>query len=107
MPTYQTVPQDEYGSYAWLRREVGAYLGAGFNPDAWDTETASKIDSIVQSGLQQFYFPPPIPDKEGKATPYRWSFLSPVAELKLEIGTSIYALPTDFAGIVEEVTVGQ
>lgn len=107
MPTYQALPQSDYGSHGWLRREIGGYLGFGYNPEAWDDITASKVDSIVQSGLQQFYFPPPIPDKDGKATPHRWSFLAPVAEIELVIDESVYELPEDFAGILENVTVGQ
>lgn len=108
MPTYQNIPQDEYGSYAWLRRETGGFLGLGYNPDSWDVEQAAKVDSIVQSGLMQFYYPPPQVDKDGKAVPHRWSFLAPVAELETVVGQSEYILPEDFAGIVEEgFTVGQ
>jgi hypothetical protein len=107
MATYQNIPQDEYGSVTWLRREISGFLGLGFNPDALDSEQSSKIDSILQSGLQQFYYPPPIPDKDGKSSPHRWSFLAPVAELKLAIDQSAYQLPEDFAGILEDISVGQ
>ena len=106
MATYQELPQSDYGSHDWLKREVGGYLGFGYNPDAYDSEKSAKVDSIIQSGLQQFYYPPPIPDKDGKASPHRWSFLAPVTELVLVNGQNTYELPADFAGILEEVTVG-
>lgn len=107
MPIYPKVPQDEYGSYAWLRREVSGFLGYGYNADALDAERAGKVDSIIQSGLMQFYYPPPMPDKDGNAAPHRWSFLSPVAEMEIVLGESAYDLPEDCSGIIEEFTVGQ
>jgi len=107
MATYQTLPQSDYGSHDWLKREIGGYLGFGYNPSAWDSEKSEKVESIIQSGLSQFYFPPPIPDKDGKAAPHRWSFLAPVAEIELVIDQSAYELPEDFAGILEDMTVGQ
>lgn len=107
MATYKQVPQEEYGSYDWLRREVGGYLGYGYNPSAWDTEKSSKIDSIVQSGLMQFYYHAPMKDGDGNAQPHMWSFMSPVAELEIENGVRDYTLPEDFSGIIEGFTVGE
>jgi len=107
MATYKTVPQDEYGTYLWLKREVGGYLGLGYNPSAWDNETSAKVDSIVQSGLMQFYYPPPMKGEDGEMRPHRWTFLSPVAELDIENGVRDYDLPEDFSGIIQEFTVGE
>ena len=106
MATYDK--QAEYGTYLWLRREVGGYLGFGYNPDAWDTERAAKVDSIVQSGLQQFYYPPPMKGEDGEMRPHKWTFLTPLAELSLVNGQREYDLPEDFSGIVNEgFTVGE
>lgn len=108
MATYPKTPQDEYGSYSWLKRELAGYLGMGFNTDALDNEQAAKIDSLIQSGLMQFYTPPPLPSgKDGEVIAHRWSFLSPVEDLDMAVGQSTYDLPEDFAGALEEVTVGQ
>ena len=107
MPTYKKVPEDEYGSYSWLVREVGGYLGFGFNPSSWDTNQAEKVNSIVQSGIMQFYYHPPMKDEDGKIQPHKWSFLSPVAELEIESGTRIYDLPDDFSGVIGDFTVGE
>lgn len=108
MATYQKLPESGYGSFDWLRREVGGYLGLGYNPDAWDSEQSAKVDSIVNSGLMQFYYPPPIPaGKEGEMVKHRWSFMSPVETMVLVASQSTYELPEDFAGITEEgFTVG-
>jgi hypothetical protein len=106
--TYQKVPADEYGSYHWLMRECAGFLGWGYNVDALDPERAAKLDSIVQSGIAQFYYPPPLPvGEKGETMPHRWSFLTPVAELNVVNGTAEYALEDDFAGAIEDgFTVG-
>jgi hypothetical protein len=107
--TYQKLPSDEWGSYSWLKREVSGFLGMGYNPDTLSPEDSARIDSLIDSGVMTFYYPPPMPvGDKGETMPHRWSFLSPVTELVLSNGEATYALPSDFAGIVEEgFTVGQ
>lgn len=105
MATYKKLPADEYGSYAWLRRETSGFLGYGYNPDTMDEEKASKIESFIQSGVMQFYYHPPLPvGDKGEVMAHRWSFLTPVAELPLVNGVSEYDLPEDCAGAIEEFT---
>jgi len=107
MSTYKQVPQEGYGSYDWLRREVGGYLGMGYNPSVWNAEQAAKVDGIVQSGVMQFYYHPPMRDDKGNIQMHRWSFLTPVAELEIKNGVRDYELPEDFSGIEGGFTVGE
>ncbi len=91
----------EYGSYQFFLREVGGYLGFGYASAAWDLETKQKADSIVQSGVYQFYYPPPIEEQGG---PHVWSFLTPVGSVTTANGTSSYDLPADFSGVLGDLT---
>jgi hypothetical protein len=107
MATYQKIPSSEFGSYSWLRREVGGYLGWWYNPSSYSPEQSDKIDSIIQSGLMQFYYPPPMKDDEGNSRPHKWTFLSPINEMTIEDGVREYALPEDYSGMIEGFTVGE
>lgn len=101
------VSADQHGSLAWLRQQVGGYLGMGYDPNAWGFEKSSKIDSYIQSGVMQVYYPPPI-QVPGDNTPgqqHRWSFLTPVGALNLVAGTSTYDLPQSFSGVIGEITL--
>lgn len=92
------------GTYLWLKREVGGYLGFGWNRNSWSHDQDGRVDSIVQSGLKRFYFPPPLPQGEGSPPrpPHKWSFLCPKTTLPLSSGTQAYNLPADFSGILGE-----
>lgn len=97
----------EYGTYFWLLREIGGYLGYGYAVETWDHEKVGSINSIIQSGVMQFYYPPPLPSNvEGKpnSVPHQWSFLSPLATIDLTAGKFIYDLPEDCSGSVGEFT---
>jgi hypothetical protein len=89
-----------------LAAEVGLFLGYGrgaeFADVAWSAHQAAAIESIVRSGLRQFYYPPPL-DNSGSA--YEWSFLKPVADLTLAAAGSVVTLPDDFGGFDGDVTV--
>jgi hypothetical protein len=98
----------EYGTYQWLRREVGGALDGNFNAAEWDHDKSQKVDSIIQSGYMQMLYPPPLAaPREGAPAPapHQWSFLTPVAEIKLTGGESQYLLPDDFSGVVGDFTV--
>jgi hypothetical protein len=100
------VQNETYGSLPWLRREVGAYLGYGYNQALFDHEKIGVIDSIITSGVMRFYFPPPLPRGDGipDHSPHQWTFLSPVASLAVAAGTATYELPSDFSGVIGEFT---
>jgi hypothetical protein len=98
--TYPITPES-YGSYQWLLREVGVALGYSHDRSTWDHEQEGKVDSFVQRGVMQFYFPPPVSD--GSA-PHQWSFLAPLASLSLTSGTSLYDLPDDYSSPLGDFT---
>jgi len=57
-----------------LRQEVQRFLGYG-RTTAWASLSASfqgDVSSIINRGLRQFYFPPPIP---GETSSHQWSFM--------------------------------
>lgn len=101
------VTADQHGSLAWLRQQVGGYLGMGYDSNAWGFEQTSKINSYIQSGVMQVYYPPPIqvPDDKTPGEPHRWSFLTPVGSLNLVAGVSTYDLPQSCSGVVGEITL--
>lgn len=101
------VKEIEYGTYSWLMREVGGYLFGKFDEAEWTHSEREQIDSIVQSGVRQFYNPPALPAEEHKPqkSPHNWTFMQPMTELILENGTKVYDLPEDFSGIVGDFTV--
>jgi hypothetical protein len=69
-----------YGSYAYLKSEVGTLLGFGRNEATWNHEQRAIADTVVQRGVRAFYLPPPLPkEKYG----HEWSFLRPVLSLSL------------------------
>jgi hypothetical protein len=93
------ITEPEYGTYEYFSRETGGYLGYGYNPDSWSYDQERRVNSLVQSGLRQFYFPPIL-----EKAPYEWSFLKPVAVLSLLDGDYDYDLPEDFGTIVDALT---
>ena len=99
----QTYPTSgiEYGTIHWLRREVGGFSGLGFDYDTLNPEMQGKVDSFIQSGLQQFYYPPPLGEGD---KPHTWTFLWPLSSLDLVADQSTYRLPDDFAGGLEDFT---
>lgn len=110
MAKINAIKPESYGSYQWLLREVGRTLGVGPNPQSYAHDQLRRVDSIVQSGVMQFYFCPPMQkekdqeDGEGGRDerlrqPHTWSFLNQLGTFALESGQSLYTLPEDFAGV--------
>ena len=85
-------------TYQNLVDEVAQFLGYSTS----NATQQSVIDSIVRSGLRQFYFPPPT---DGASGVYDWSFLKPTATLNFASGASVIPLPDDFGGIEGQLTV--
>ncbi len=82
--------------YSDLKREVGFYLGFGTDSAEFLADQLSLVDSIIQSGLRQFYNPPIVP---GQNKPHLWSFLKPSRSITFEKSKKDYTLPDDVAGV--------
>lgn len=67
-----------------IARDVGGYLRFGYNPDEWSREEQGIVDDVLQSGVQQFFYPPVVPSI--KPMRHDWSFLRQTAAL--EVGTT-------------------
>mgnify|MGYP003114411810 CR=1 FL=1 len=110
MAKITSIKPEEYGSYQWLLRETGKSLGLNPSPATWPHDQTQRVDSIVQSGVMQFYFCSPTQnanDEDGAETdrdarlrqPHIWSFLNQLGTFDLTAGESTYELPEDFAGV--------
>lgn len=82
-------------TYDDLAAEVGHWLG--WKRSGWTGDQEATIEACVRSGVRQFYWPPPI---GGEPKAHQWSFLRPVEELTMIIGTGDYTLPDDFGCLV-------
>lgn len=111
MPAWPTGPID-YGSFAWLRREIAPVLGLPHDVRLLDHVDRSRVDSVIESGLRLFYYPNPSQFTVADATeaqkerlkraPHQWSFLQKTATLSIVIGTAVYDLPADFSNFLDE-----
>ena len=63
--------------YADFQRIVGHEIGYGRDTSLWSSNQTSEVDDIIQSGVRQFYFPPP----SGDVISHQWSFLKPSTTL--------------------------
>lgn len=91
-------------TYSSLQSRVARKLG--YPTDSADRSTAqqNELDDVTDSGVRQFYYPPPTPNfPEG----YQWSFLRPEATLTMASETSDYDLPDNYgSGITRLVYNG-
>ena len=84
-----------------LRKEVG-WLWLGERDSAnWSTDETDQIDEMINSGLRQFYHPPPTPMYPKG---HRWTFLEPTTTLTTVSGTEDYTLSADFGGLIGLIT---
>src|SRR5262245_30812662 len=84
---------DYYGEAAWM-------LGFGrATPPLSVSGKHAHVETMLDAGLRQFYFPPALP---GQASPYEWYFLHPIATLATIANTRTYNLPADFGSIASD-----
>jgi len=90
--------------FADFQREVGHYLGFGYDPDNYSSDQTSEVDFIVQSGYRRFLNPPLVP---GESVSHEWNFLSPVASLSVLSATdpADYDMPDDFGSLVGSMSI--
>lgn len=67
-----------YGSWAYLKSEVGNLLEYGRDEASWNHEKRAVADAVVQRGVRAFYVPPLLP---GERYGHEWSFLRPILSL--------------------------
>jgi len=84
--------------YHDIRDAVGHYLGYGRSD--YSQDQLADIEACIESGLRQFYNPPPV----GEGIAHRWSFLQPTASLQLAADQDDYDLPEDLGGITGSLT---
>jgi hypothetical protein len=94
-------------TYTDLMRHVGQYLGFGWDQTQWTRDQNGQADDLVQSGIRQFYSPPPLPSQmQGLAetitsTPgpaHQWTFLRLNQTTTTSPGNAMMTLPADFSG---------
>jgi len=64
--------------YAEYRAELGDYLGYGRTTGNWSAAQITQVQAHMDSGLRQFYSPPPLPTKPRG---HQWTFLHPVTTI--------------------------
>lgn len=93
--------------YPELRAKVGAFLGYGRDPDAWGEKQDDDVADVLESGLRQFYYPPPVEPRSGaihERVSFRWSFLHPVGTFDTVADTWEYSADDDFGSFESNVT---
>lgn len=84
--------------FHYLQRRVGSQLGFDRNPAIWDDEEAELVQEIIDDGVRQAYFPPPLspPYSLGTLEAHSWSFMRPTWEFTTVSGQRRYELPPDY-----------
>jgi hypothetical protein len=67
----------------------------------WTVAQLEDIDTYVDGGLRQFYWPPILP---GETRAHNWSFLSPATTLTTTASTATQELPTTVSAIIGDMT---
>lgn len=76
-----------------IRRAVGKYLKYGYSHEEWDDEQAEEVQDIIDEGVRNAYYPPPIRNAN---TVHEWTFMRPTLQLKTVADQRRYPLPGDF-----------
>ncbi len=86
--------------FADYRKRIGTHLGYGPTSGNWTTAQSDEITDILNSGVRQFYYPPPI---QGLAY-HEWTFLKPTDTVPTVADTANYTMEDDFGGIDGSLT---
>lgn len=86
-------------SYDDLMKTVADFLGRPL--DLMDDNEKAKVDSYVQSGVRNFYYPPKM---EGVDVDFEWSFLKQEGGVDLITGVDSYILPDGFGRILGQIS---
>ena len=90
--------QDLQIDFFYLQRQVGKYMDYGYNAAIWDDEQEQAVQEMIDEGIRQYYFPPPLPPQYaiGMRDVHEWSFMRPTWELHSVADQRRYPLPEDF-----------
>lgn len=82
----------------YITRQVGKYLGYGYNNKVWDDEQFEAVQEVIDEGVRQYYFPPPLPAEyaAGPMHAHEWSWMRPVHRFEAQGNQRRYPLPEDF-----------
>jgi len=83
-------------SYPDLMKAVRIYLG--YDPES--SEDDAKVDSFVQSGVRNFYYPHAV---DGVDAFFEWSFLKPRTTILTVADQEDYDLPDDCARVLDRL----
>jgi len=89
-----------------LRRRVGAELGFGRSHSDWDDEQNAIVEDIIDEGVRQAYFPPPLmpPYTMVPIEAHSWTFLRPTWLFNTVSGQRRYVLPSDFERPIDAIS---
>jgi hypothetical protein len=85
-------------SYNDLMRDVADFLGRSI--DVMTEDEKRKVDSFVQSGVRNFYYPPKM---DGVDENFEWSFLRQKGGVDTMHGIASYILPDGFGRILGQI----
>lgn len=107
----------ERGSLPWFRREVSLRMGYDPDPNVLTHQQRGMVDSVIESGLNKFYYPPPGEYNLANATeaqrerlrraPHAWTFMQRTFTLNTVINQTEYDLPVDFAAFIGQPTTNR
>lgn len=97
----QTVDNDTLAvSYADLVKIVARFLGYN-DADLTDLQK-DEVDSYIQSGVRNFYYPPKM---EGVDENFEWGFIRQRGAVVTEAGVDTYVMPAGFGRIAGQLVV--
>lgn len=88
--------------YDDLRVIIATHQGYSRIPAEWNSNQAYVVKDIVDSGIAQVYFPPPV---NGEKVAPDWTFLKPESTITLLSGNSTLRLPDDFGSFAGPLTL--
>lgn len=92
--------------FHYLQRRIGQYLGIGRSPADFDDEQITEIQDIIDEGIRQYAYPPPIAPQYGVGMDqtHEWQFLRPFYEFQTADGQRRYLLPETFEDVIGNVS---
>lgn len=86
--------------YSDLFGEVKRFLGYGGASTTLSDSQAEEVDSYVQAGVRQFYYPPAV---NGVDVDHEWSFMRPFGQVTTTIDSSTVLMPEGFGRLIGNV----